>query len=149
MSFRQYDEKGNPIRKSVVLVCPEEENRTEQHHKDEVNINNIVKRHGHELIAKTAALQQFKYDDVVGNDFQETMNIIIKAQDSFQSVPSDIRKQFNNNPAEFMDYIHNPENKEQLVAWGMMEPEQEIQPMHVIVENPPPVETPPDKEPAP
>jgi len=144
--FRKYDSEGKQlgIDKGGHVF---EQTKTEQSQKDEVDINKIVARHGTELIAQVAALQQFTYDDVTGNDFQESMNAILQAKESFSLVPSEIRKHFDNDPAKFMDYIHNPENKDQLVAWGLMNPEQEIQPMHVIVDNPA-VETPP-AEPAP
>lgn len=141
--FRKYDENEQPIRKRIILSIPEDEEiRVEQNHKDEVNINNIVKRHGMDLIAKTAALQQFTFDDNPNNDFQETMNAILRAQESFDSIPSDIRKQFDNNPAQFLDFIHNPENKAKLVKMGLANPEPEkTQPIEVVVTNPP--ETPP------
>jgi len=144
--FRKYDIDGNQIgldKGGHVF----EETKTEQSHKSEVDINNIVARHGTELIAKIASLQKFTYDDVTGNDFQESLNAIIKAKESFSLVPSEIRKHFDNDAAKFMDYIHNPDNKDQLVSWGLMEPEQVIQPMHVIVDTPPSVETPPVEKP--
>jgi len=146
--FTKYDTEGNQlgIDKGAHVF---EESKTEQSHKTEVDINNIVARHGTELISKVAKLQQFTYDDVTGNDFKESMNAILKARESFSSIPSEIRKYFDNDPAKFMDYIHNPENKDQLVKWGLMEPDQVIQPMHVIVDTPPPVETPPVEKPVP
>jgi len=143
MSFYKTNEKSEVIRKRVQLKIPKDEViRVEQSHKDEVNINNIVKRHGMDLIAKTSALQQFKYDDNPNNNFQETMNMILKAQDSFSSVPSDIRKQFDNDPAKFMDFIHNGDNQEQLIEWGLAKaPPETPQPIEVVVTNQP--ETPP------
>ena len=83
-------------------VAAGEEIRVEQSHKDEVNINNIVRKHGADLIAKVSQLTEFQFDDVTGNDFQENMNAIIKARDTFANVPSDIRRRFDNNPAKLM-----------------------------------------------
>jgi len=141
MSFYKTDEKGEIIRKRVQLSIPEDEEiRVEQTHKDEVNINNIVKRHGMDLIAKTAALQQFTYDDNPNNDFQETMNMILKAKESFSSVPSEIRKKFDNDPAKFMDFIHNGDNQQQLIDWGLAKAPETPQPIEVVVTN---QETPP------
>jgi len=142
MSFYKTNDKGELIRKRVQLSIPEDEViRVEQSHKDEVNINNIVKRHGMDLIAKTAALQQFTYDDNPNNDFQETMNMILKAEKSFSSVPSEIRKQFDNDPAKFMDFIHNGDNQQQLIDWGLAKAPETPQPIEVVVINQP--ETPP------
>jgi phage internal scaffolding protein len=149
MSFYKYNTDGTVIRNRHGLDCQQaiedgEEVRVEQHHKDEVNVNNIVRKHGMELITKVAALQEFTYDDVVGNDFQESMNILLKAADAFESVPSDIRKQFDNDPAKFLDFVHNPDNKDQMITWGLMEAPVEQKPIEVVVTNPPPVETPPE-----
>jgi len=142
MSFYKTDETGKVIRNRVLLTIPKDETiRVEQSHRDEVNINNIVKRHGIDLIAKTAALQQFTYDNNPNNDFQETMNMILKAKDSFDSVPSEIRKQFDNNPAKFMDFIHNGDNQQQLIDWGLANAPETPQPIEVVVINQP--ETPP------
>jgi phage internal scaffolding protein len=143
--------KQNVERKRVTIDCQKaieegEEVRVEQHHKEEVNINNIVKRHGMDLINKIAALQQFEFDDVTGNDFQESMNAIIKAKDTFQQVPSNIRKKFGNDPAKFMDFVYNPENQDKLVEMGLAEKTPVMEPLQVTVVNPepPPVETPPE-----
>lgn len=141
MSFRKYDENGKEIRNRVQFSVPGDEIcRVEQAHKEEVNINNIVKRHGVDLIAKTAALQQFTYDDNPNNDFQEMMNQMIKAEKTFSSVPSEIRKRFDNDPAKFMDFVLNQDNKETLQEWGMAPVPEETKPVEVIVTN---QETPP------
>jgi len=146
MSFRKYDDKGQQIRNRVTIDCQKaiengEEIRVEQSHKDEVNINKIVKKHGMDLIAKTAALQQFTFDENPHNDFQEMMNALLKAKDSFESVPSEIRKQFNHDPAQFMDFVRNTDNKQQLIDWGLAKAPETPQPIEVVVTNQP--ETPP------
>ncbi len=136
MAFAKYNENGEVVSpKKVVIDCQQaiedgEEVRVEQSHKDEVDINVIVKRHGTELIAKTQALQNLVYDDVVGNDFQETMNMMLKAQETFSSIPSKIRREFDNDPAKFMDFVHNPDNKDRMIEMGLAKaPEPEPAPI--------------------
>lgn len=147
MSFYRTDEEGNIIRRRVGLKCPEDV-ITEQAHKAEVDINNIVKRHGVDLIAKTQQLQSAEYvwDDIQGNDFQEAMLKVTKAQQNFDAMPSKVRKQFNNNPAEFMDFVQNPQNAEKLVEMGLAQREPLQQPIQVEVTNPTTTnpETPPE-----
>jgi DNA-binding ferritin-like protein (Dps family) len=121
-----------------------EEIRVEQSHKDEVNINKIVARHGIDLLQNVAALQKWEYDDVSGNDFQEAMNALIKARDTFDKVPNKIRKHFDHDAAKFMDFVRNPENVEQLREWGLAKPPEVVVPQQVEIVNPPPVETPPE-----
>jgi len=121
-----------------------EEIRVEQSHKDEVNINNIVKRAGGmELIAKVNALKDWKFDDVTSNDFQENMNAIIKARDTFADVPSEIRRKFDNDPAKFMDFVRNPENIQAMIDLGLSKAPEEVPIAQVEVVNLP--ETPPVK----
>jgi hypothetical protein len=142
--FTRYNDKGELFRTRSVIDCEKavedgEEIRVEQSHKEQVNINNIVKRHGLDMIAKTAQVTQLAYDDVSTNDFTESMNLIAKGRQTFESLPSAVRKEFNHDPAVYMDYIHNPENKQALIDRGWMKPpEPDPQPVEVRVINPEP-----------
>lgn len=128
--FAKYDDLGNVERYTeAVIDCQKavengEEILTEQSHKEEVDINNIISRHGVELIQKTALLasKEFQFDDVTGNDFQEAMYKVAKAQQTFDSMPSQIRNKFQNNPAVFLDYVQNPDNKQALYDMGLAVP---------------------------
>lgn len=150
MSFRKRKEDGTYRKgKRVLIDCQAavkagERWEVEQSKKEEVDINNIVKRAGSaELIAKVNSLVNWTYDDVTGNDFKESMNALIKARDTFDNVPSDIRKQFGNDPAEFMDFVQNPDNSQQLIDWGLKNPpEPPTAPIEVAVVSSP--ETPPE-----
>lgn len=149
--FARYDDKGKRIRKRVVVDCSNDEILVEQSHKDEVDINKIIQRHGVDMIQKTALLrsQEYQFDDVTGNDFQEAMLKVTKAQQTFDGLPSEIRKKFDNNPAKFMDFVHDSANIDQMVEMGIAERPPEIQPVQVNVVNQEPVvpetnpETPP------
>lgn len=144
MNFQRFDEDGNIYRKRVVVDCSEDTPRTEQSHKEEVNINNIVKRHGIDLVQKTAMLQSadYQFDDIPGNDFAEAMIKVTKAQQTFDSMPSQLRKKFNNSPAEFLDYIQDKNNIDSLVEMGLAQREQINQPVNVNVVNNQTAETP-------
>ena len=123
MSFSIRDTKGKPVaRRSVVLDCSNDDPIVEQSHKADVDINNIVKRHGRSLMqdyVKRLQSEEFRFDDVTGNDFQEAMIKVRKAQATFDRLPSDIRAKFGHNPAEFMDFVQNPDNGSQLVEMGL------------------------------
>lgn len=146
--FVKYDEQGNLIRRKVVIDCSHEDPITEQSHKKEVNINNIIQRHGIDLIQKTAHLAstEFQFDDIAGNDFTEAMLKVTKAQQTFDSMPSEVRKKFDNSPAQFMDFVQDPENQNALVEMGLAERLPTPEPMQVEVINPPTTnpETPPE-----
>lgn len=104
--------------------CSKDEILVEQSHAAEVDINNIIKKHGMDLIQQTAALQapNFQFDDVTGNDFQEAMFIVARAQESFDAMPSAIRSRFNNSAAEFLDFVHNKDNIPEMIKLGLANP---------------------------
>lgn len=141
--FTKVDESGNLIRNQVGIDCSGDEPLTEQAHKQEVDINQIIRRHGIDMIQKTAMLasREFQFDDVTGNDFQEAMEKVLKAQHTFESLPSQIRKEFDHNPAVFLDFVQNPENADRMVELGLANKQVEPQPVQVMVMNP---ETPPE-----
>lgn len=150
MTFAIYDSKGKVKRNRVCIDCQKaiEDGETvlvEQNHKDEVDINQIIKRHGIDLVTKVGMMrsQEYQFDDVTGNDFQEAANILIKAQDQFDSLPSAVRKEFDHNPAKFLDFVQNPDNLPKMYEMGLAVKPAPEQPVQVLVTNPEPVpETP-------
>jgi hypothetical protein len=140
MPLHRYNSKGEIETRRSSIDCQQaikdgEKVLVEQSHKKEVEINNIVRKHGEDLIRQVASLQEFVYDDVTGNDFQESMNALLRASEAFENVPSEIRKEFDHSPAKFMDFVHNPENKEKMIEMGLAKaPEVEV-PLEVKVVN--------------
>lgn len=104
--------------------------RTKQCHKDECDINNIVKKydkHGLLTHVNNAIAQYGDYSEI--NEFLESQLIVKKAEQSFSEIPSEIRAKFKNNAGEFFEFANNPANIDELVNLGLAhKPE--------IVENP-------------
>lgn len=144
--FTKIDKNGKQLRyKKAVIDCSKDKILVEQSHKSEVDINNIVKRHGIDLIQKTNMLlaPSMQFDDVTGNDFQEASIIIAKAQQSFNEMPSALRQKFHNNPAEMLDFVQNPDNLPEMIELGMATARPPEPPIKVEVTN---AETPPPGE---
>jgi phage internal scaffolding protein len=128
--------EGRDTYSRPVIDCTEDPGKTEQSHKQEVDINQIIKKHGMDMIAKTAKVQQLQYDDNPNNDFQETMDMIVKARESFESLPSLVRKEFGNDVARFMDFVRNPDNGQRMIDLGLAERPPEVvpeSPVEVVV----------------
>lgn len=92
---------------------------TEQHHKESVSIQTIVQQH-----AVTGMLplnrSQPQFADMSNvPDYHQAQIIIAETNEMFEAVPSDIRKDFDNDPAKFLAFIENPDNKEQIEAYGL------------------------------
>lgn len=52
-------------------------------------------------------------------DYQESMNAVIAADEMFQSLPSKVRKRFHNDAASFIEFVGNPDNREEIARLGL------------------------------
>lgn len=95
------------------------ETKTQRQFKDEVNINTIVERFNAtgERPPQTAFPTEQEFSEAF--DFQQSMNVIIKAKESFMELPAKARARFNNDPQKFMEFIHDKENEHEAVKLGL------------------------------
>lgn len=89
--------------------------RTKQSFKDEVNVNNVIKKY-----RITGQMPMTMGEPMYGDfsdvkSYQESINIVMKADEQFKRLPSDIRKKFENDPAKFLEFVGNPDNHEEMV----------------------------------
>lgn len=91
--------------------------------KDEVNINSIMARYETCGIIEHLNEKTPHYGDYSEMpNYQNSLDKIIQANESFNSLPAQIRKQFDNDPAEFVEFCSNPENLPKLREMGLAEP---------------------------
>lgn len=117
--FSRYDPPGD---QGISFTLP---SRAQQHFKDECDINNIIAR-----FTKTGVLPQIATNFDFGDasevpSYQEAMNFIIDAQDRFMELPAKVRKEFENDPGQFLSFVDSlddPENYARAVALGLAEP---------------------------
>lgn len=102
----------------VQIECGE--GLTEQHHKKACDMNQILADYRRTGLIKHAANNKGRYDDVSAVDFQEAMFIVTEAQQMFESLPGDIRKRFANDPAQFLGFVQNPDNKAEMAKLGIL-----------------------------
>lgn len=96
---------------------------TKQSHAAESDINNIMDRYFKTGIVEHVATVQGKYGDFTSiPTYQEALDKIRRAQEMFMSLPSDIRAKFQNDPGEFLDFATNPENRDEMIEMGLIEP---------------------------
>lgn len=95
------------------------ETLTEQHHKDACDINNILSGYAGPLMNHVR--QNGQYIDVPAvDDYHHAMNITLKAQQMFDDLPAAVRKEMDNDPAKFLDFVSNPENVERMGELGLL-----------------------------
>ena len=96
-----------------------DESLTEQNHRDKTNISNILNKYKKTGMLTHVNHMQGTYADYPNaNDFHEIQNVIANAKSMFESIPSHIRAEFNNDPGQFIDFANNPENREELIELG-------------------------------
>lgn len=100
---------------------------TDQSFKDECDINRII---DHAL--RTGEWPEpSKVSPIYGDfssveDFQGAMDIIAKGKEQFEALDAHIRKRFNNSPLDFLAFVADPANGEEMVKMKLAEktPEQ-------------------------
>lgn len=101
--------------------------RTQQHFKNECDINYIMRKY-----AKTGVLtdpnaingSQPTFGDFSNlPDLQEAKQIVIDANLMFEGLNSKIRKRFGNDPIKLIEFLRDPENKEEAIKLGIVNPE--------------------------
>jgi len=117
-----------PVRKPFSVVG---DSRTHQSFKRECDINNIMSKYQKTGLAEHVNKHQGDYGDLIDvPTYHDAMNKIISANESFSTLPSSIRTKFNNNPAEFLDFVSNPENVEEMGKMGLLPAQQpDVQPV--------------------
>ncbi len=96
--------------------------RTKQSFKEETDINSIMARFQTTGMLDFVQKHQPQYGDVTAIDFQTSMESVAKSREMFASLPSKVRDRFNNDPAELLEFLDNPENREEAVLLGLAKP---------------------------
>ncbi|QXP07852.1 MAG: internal scaffolding protein [Arizlama microvirus] len=110
------------------LRC-EDATRTQQHFKDETDINNILRQFNitGQLPTKTMSP---RYGDFTGiSDYHSALNQVIAAEDEFMSLPAQLRGRFNNDPQELIEFLNNSENKDEAQRLGLVTKSEASAPM--------------------
>lgn len=124
-SANNYD--TDEVSNETGLRC-EDLSLTQQHQKDEADINTIVKRFG--LTGQLPTnVRVPTYGDFTGvSDFQTAMNAVNMAEASFMTMPADVRARFENDPAKFVDFCSDPSNADEMIKLGLAVKKQTSEP---------------------
>jgi len=88
--------------------------RTKQSFKDETDINKILQRAQKTGTISHLNKHQAMYGDFANYDFFNNTLMLTKGREVFDDLPSELRREFSNSPAEFFQYVNDPENKDRL-----------------------------------
>lgn len=94
---------------------------TQQHQKDETDVNKIMARYVKTGIIDHVNRFQPHYGDTSPISYHESLSICARAQSMFQELPAIVRKKFHNDPEQFLEFVQDPENKDKLFEMGLSE----------------------------
>jgi phage internal scaffolding protein len=98
------------------------ESLTQQSHAAAADVRNIIKQYDRTgLIANVnrGIAQYGDYSEI--NEYAEALNMVREADESFATLPSEIRQQFSNNAGVFYEFATDPKNKQKMIELGLME----------------------------
>lgn len=101
----------------------EEPSLAQEHFKDECDVNSIIARYTRtgvipEHLTKSAEGVYGDFSEV--GDFTDMQNKVLAANESFAALPSDVRRRFNENPAELIAFVRNKDNYDEAVKLGIV-----------------------------
>lgn len=109
--------------KNKNILNPEVVSRTKQSERDASDINTIVAkaRKTGVLGSGLPAQRQAQYGDFRNaGDFMEQQNRVVAFKEMFDALPAETRDMFKNNPANLLEFVNDPENREEAQELGLL-----------------------------
>lgn len=102
----------------------------QQHDAADCDINNIMARYERDGVITHVNRYQGHYGDFTGVvDYQTALHLVQDAEDCFMSLPAHIRKKFDNDPGQFLDFVSDPANADAMIEMGLaVKPHQDAKP---------------------
>lgn len=110
-------------RKKVQLIC-KGKGRTKQEFKKECDIHTILDK-----MKRTGVMPEMRepvqanygdFSDVI--EYQEGLNVVVKAREAFDSLDAKTRGRFGNDPANMVAFCANDENYDEARKLGLLKP---------------------------
>lgn len=108
----QHDKVPNPI-------SPNGKGRASQEFKDDADINSIMRK-----FSKQEAIEHYRqyglqYGEQTPADLQLAINNVREAERMFADLPSNVRDHVNNDPVQFLEFVQDGSNLEQMREFGL------------------------------
>lgn len=128
-----------PESPSIIFEQP---SMTDGSFKAECDINNIVQRCMQTGVVPTVEGGIYADFADLPNDLQSSYALIEEAGSRFMQLSSDVRKEFNNDPMQLLQFLQNPANKQRAGELGLIDlpaapTVSNVQPQETNVSNPP------------
>lgn len=139
------------IKHARVTTDPVGASRTKQSFQAETEINNIVRRYQATGLLEHINSHGAKYNDMPGpTDFKEAMDLVMESKSMFNELPANLRNRFANDPAQFLDFVGDDANRDEMIEMGLITPELDLgdPPTPIPSAEPPAPAEPPETPPA-
>ncbi len=94
-----------------------------QSFKQECDINNIMRKFQKTGLVDHLNTHNGEYGNFIHTaDYHSSLNQILEAEEMFATIPSSIRKKFDNDPSLFLDFVQDPENIPEMIEMGLANP---------------------------
>lgn len=97
--------------------------RTEQAHKKETDINQIIAKYDKTGLITHVSRFEAKFGDLTGDDFKSMMDKVTNANSMFEQLPATIKNEFQNSPEKLLRFMENPDNRQRAIELGLINPE--------------------------
>jgi len=102
-----------------VQSVPKGASRTKQSFREESEIENILARYTKTGVLDHVSRYGGEYGFASSVSFHEAMNVVTKADQMFGDLPAKVRRRFGGDPGDFLEFVQNPENEEELIELGL------------------------------
>lgn len=93
---------------------------TQQSFAEECDINEIVRRFGLTGEMPQSFAMPMAGDFTGISDFHSAVNMVVQAQEEFETLPAELRKRFANDPGELIAFLGDERNREEAVKLGLV-----------------------------
>jgi len=112
--------------KGPTIACTAAEGKTQQDFKEECDVNYIVERFANTGLWSNSLrppVSKPMFGDFTNvPDFHNSMNVLAKAREHFESLPAKVRARFSNSPAEMLRFVSDESNYAEAVKLGIANP---------------------------
>ncbi len=105
-------------RERILSLAPDvayDDGRTKQSHKDETDIVKIMARFDRTGTISHVSKHEGSYADFSDFNYHEQLRKLTKGREIFDELPAELRREFNQSPAAFFEFVNDPANKDDLL----------------------------------
>lgn len=116
--------------------CSKDKILTVQAPREEVDINQIIKRYEKGMMINQLA-EEPRFEDISEFEGLEAAYIKVqKAKEEFMTLPADVRARFENDPVKLIDFLSDEGNRAEAEKLGLVNPSKGAEPVSIPPEAP-------------